>query len=472
MLPSKIWGLFLLSLTGISFWTHSDSFRFPRIKSYEALKFAGSEGPRSHGNNIGGPVNKFPHSNRPVVGPSFGYFGSPNALNENLKALNRHISLRGRSGKSMGTISALGFFVGHLMDVWLTSEVDESYSSSDDSVSTGSSDDDLDASSSVSRSEVDGAFMLYSTLFPIDFSDKLANSAQETSHADDYAGDRQGNRRKRRGIEPVDPSEIARIPKELLRATPMLSELSYHSTEVLAKTGTPEIQELLRLQADGFPIFIEGDKSLDTQAYVWLFKDTKTLFVSFRGTNSLTDIKHDLDYRLIQLDNDHPTIKVHAGFRNKFKSIEAGLISVLDEHHKMFDKITLTGHSLGGALASLAAPFLGNKYPSKSIYCLTFGSPRVGDRGFVDWFNLYVDFNFRLINEGDPVAAFPFDSTFQHVSDAISISRTGEVSKVPEAPPGKRLWYALEDFDVTGFVKEHNMETYAMRINSFLPQTD
>jgi hypothetical protein len=472
MLPSKICSFLLLSLTSISFLAHTDSFRFPRIKSYEALKFPRSEGRHSVGSNIGGSINGLGNSYRPFAGSFFDLVESPNASNDNLKALNRKISLRGRSGKSMGAISALGSLVGHLVDTWFSEEVDGSHILSDDSVSTELSGDNPDASSSVSWSEIDGAVMPYSTLFPIDISDKIPNSARKTSYTDDYAGDRQRHRRKRRGIEPVDPSEIASIPKELLRATPMLSELSYHSTEVLAKTGTPEILELLRLQADGFPIFLEGDKSLDTQAYVWLFKDTKTLFVSFRGTNSLTDIKHDLDYRLMPLDSDHPTVKVHAGFRNKFKSIEAGLISVLDEHLKMFDKIALTGHSLGGALASLAAPLLGEKYPSKSIHCLTFGSPRVGDRGFVDWFNSYVDSNFRLINEGDPVTAIPLDSTFLHVSDAISISQSGEVSKVPEAPPGKRLWYALEDFDLKGFVKEHNMETYAMRLTSFLPQTD
>ena len=42
------------------------------------------------------------------------------------------------------------------------------------------------------------------------------------------------------------------------------------------------------------------------------------------------------------------------------------------------------GHSLGGALATVAAVVFGAMYPEARHVCITFGSPRVGDTLFVE----------------------------------------------------------------------------------------
>ena len=69
--------------------------------------------------------------------------------------------------------------------------------------------------------------------------------------------------------------------------------------------------------------------------------------------------------------------------------------------------VYITGHSLGGALASLTALMvsqLGN------IHCVTFGSPRVGDIEFAKLFNATVAdiesskyYSCRFTTEDDPV---------------------------------------------------------------------
>ena len=42
------------------------------------------------------------------------------------------------------------------------------------------------------------------------------------------------------------------------------------------------------------------------------------------------------------------------------------------------NRVICTGHSLGGALATLCAPWCAIEYPKADIRCVTFGSPRVG----------------------------------------------------------------------------------------------
>ena len=72
-------------------------------------------------------------------------------------------------------------------------------------------------------------------------------------------------------------------------------------------------------------------------------------------------------------------------------------------------KILTTGHSLGGALASIAAGTIAdNKYASpNNIMMITFGQPRVGDSKYAASMNKLVPYTFRVINGRDPVVLVP-----------------------------------------------------------------
>jgi hypothetical protein len=70
--------------------------------------------------------------------------------------------------------------------------------------------------------------------------------------------------------------------------------------------------------------------------------------------------------------------RVHSGFADAFAQISECLDAILALRTPN-QKLWLTGHSLGGALATLAAAHIG----SEAIHGLyTFGSPRVGDSAF------------------------------------------------------------------------------------------
>ena len=53
-------------------------------------------------------------------------------------------------------------------------------------------------------------------------------------------------------------------------------------------------------------------------------------------------------------------------------------------------KVVFTGHSLGGALSTMAALDYYDKYGGGAIrnaYLYTYGSPKVGNKVFADWFS-------------------------------------------------------------------------------------
>lgn len=69
-------------------------------------------------------------------------------------------------------------------------------------------------------------------------------------------------------------------------------------------------------------------------------------------------------------------------------------------------KVVATGHSLGGALASLAAGYLRAQGITIDLY--TYGAPKVGLQGFADYItSTSKGQNFRVTHKNDPVPKLP-----------------------------------------------------------------
>ena len=78
-------------------------------------------------------------------------------------------------------------------------------------------------------------------------------------------------------------------------------------------------------------------------------------------------------------------IRIHRGFNKQFKSawdeIEAA-IQLKYESSNSLERILVTGHSLGGALAILCAKKIAKLNKSIKVDVITLGAPRVGDESF------------------------------------------------------------------------------------------
>ena len=136
----------------------------------------------------------------------------------------------------------------------------------------------------------------------------------------------------------------------------------------------------------------------------------------FRGTNALETWFSHLNTRQSGWSVGGA---VHFGFKNEFYKIWNEVNDCLSEMPSKLP-VFYAGHSLGGALATLAA----SRRPPAALY--TFGSPRVGDAEFVH--SLRGVPVFRVVNNRDPVtllppSRMPFD--FHHVGELYHYPRGG-----------------------------------------------
>lgn len=141
----------------------------------------------------------------------------------------------------------------------------------------------------------------------------------------------------------------------------------------------------------------------DTQARI--IADDRFVILAFRGTSSAKDARTDLRAQRRQWKYGH----AHAGFLDSWKSIrptiEQELRRVIDTNGQ---QLYVTGHSLGGALATLCAyEFeLHRMFSVENLY--TFGSPRAFSRaGAAHARQLIGKTYFRVVHSNDGVARVP-----------------------------------------------------------------
>ncbi|WP_070962729.1 lipase family protein [Vibrio sonorensis] len=140
------------------------------------------------------------------------------------------------------------------------------------------------------------------------------------------------------------------------------------------------------------------DTELGTQAI--LVETPISYVLAFRGTEatSLNDIKSDAKATIIKCKTSG---KVHEGFHEAFESVQEKLNAALNELAES-KPLFITGHSLGGALATIAAKRLKFKYGIAA--CYTFGAPRVGDK---EWIATIKTPIYRIVNAADSVTMLP-----------------------------------------------------------------
>ena len=219
-----------------------------------------------------------------------------------------------------------------------------------------------------------------------------------------------------------------------------------------------------------------------SECAIWRSCKDRLLVVAFRGTSDIMDVLTDVQIIQTPLErgyngqkSDDPR-KVHAGFFASAEAINRRLKELLIAATAGTAgewQLLITGHSLGGAVATLLTPELvgrvdtsrgfkekadaswlgiaqakakellqdaserlplgtgGSMKQIGSVELYTFGAPRVGNSEFVSWFNEVVgcDNCFRVVNDRDVVPRLPRGSNaagavldYEHVGRTVLIA--------------------------------------------------
>lgn len=161
----------------------------------------------------------------------------------------------------------------------------------------------------------------------------------------------------------------------------------------------------------------------ETQCFVAASPDAA--LVAFRGTASIGDWLADLN--VLTVSQHYGT--VHRGFFQAFQDAAAALQDVLARLAPR--PILLTGHSLGGALATIAAAEWHDEIPVSFVY--TFGQPGVGKGDFQSFMaQNYAGTFHRFVNDDDVVPRVP--PGYRHVGRLYHFDEVGNLYGDTECP--------------------------------------
>jgi hypothetical protein len=140
------------------------------------------------------------------------------------------------------------------------------------------------------------------------------------------------------------------------------------------------------------------------------------IIVAFRGTlpintadwddfiESVKDWVEDGKAELVKVP--YASGLVHQGFSASLDSLWSGLVAAVRQLVPTQLPVVVTGHSKGGALATLAAMRLRSEGVTTPDAVYTFGSPRVGDTPFTTAYNAVIS-QWRFENDDDLVPHLP-----------------------------------------------------------------
>ncbi|KAI9029625.1 Alpha/Beta hydrolase protein [Phycomyces nitens] len=126
--------------------------------------------------------------------------------------------------------------------------------------------------------------------------------------------------------------------------------------------------------------------SLDTNGFISRNDRRQVITLVFRGTSSFKNIVADFDFA----SQEYPPVEgaeVHHGFYKAYMEVQDEVLTGMTHQISAYPnyRVVVTGHSLGGALATLAGLDLyqrDSRFNPNRLSIITYGGPRVGNSAF------------------------------------------------------------------------------------------
>ena len=133
------------------------------------------------------------------------------------------------------------------------------------------------------------------------------------------------------------------------------------------------------------------------------------IYVVFRGTKTISEWISDATFSQVNYAYVANAGKVEKGFNGIYASIHSAMTQKVASLASggTFTTLYITGHSLGAALAVLAAPDFAAHTPFNQPVVYTFAGPRAGDPLFALFFNGNIGTTWRVVNTNDEAPKVP-----------------------------------------------------------------
>ena len=233
-----------------------------------------------------------------------------------------------------------------------------------------------------------------------------------------------------------DTTSASTATQTTTNAAPPVSTLARTPYRIKTTIDTDNIDELLTESLDFSDKVYSDQVAAGTDTFflseyifpVWGKLIENRLFIAFRGTYSISSAIVDLSpssnpednlvstYFPQLILNDAKNVMFHYGFLREMSKMYQRVRAEIDKICDCTNAIYVTGHSAGGALATLFALLYSNdktqyNNPTKPIkYVVTFGSPRCVMRETVPTYYANAPYNIiRVWNTKDIVTYLPFN---------------------------------------------------------------
>ncbi|XP_047306710.1 phospholipase A1-Ibeta2, chloroplastic-like [Impatiens glandulifera] len=218
----------------------------------------------------------------------------------------------------------------------------------------------------------------------------------------------------------------------------------------------------------------------------------RDIVIALRGTSTCLEWAENFRDLLVQINPTRDQPKVQCGFLSLFKTHGVHVPSlsetVTQEIKRLINQfkgetlsITVTGHSLGAALALLVADELSSCAPNPPpVAVFSFGSPRVGNRCFSNRLNAKKVKVLRIVNSQDIITRVPGIFASEELDKKLrsSGSATGVLDVLDDNMPWAYSHVGTElrlDTKMSPYLKPdadvaccHDLEAYLHLVDGFL----
>jgi hypothetical protein len=158
---------------------------------------------------------------------------------------------------------------------------------------------------------------------------------------------------------------------------------------------------------------------------------TGDVVIAIRGTEGILEWIHDAEFLTVPCPFLAGAGETEDGFTAMYESLQTGtsasspsVVSALATlpFAQPVSSMTICGHSLGGALATLLALDVAANTVFKKPTVFTYASPRTGNPSFADTYNQVVPNTVRIANRIDLVPKLPLPPDYDHVQARFDLN--------------------------------------------------